>query len=63
MKLDVVCVVGGLLHDVVEDTLTTAETVEEYFGKEVAHVIDGTRGTRRQAVRGRTESRSCRARS
>ena len=41
MKLDVVSVVGGLLHDVVEDTLTTTETVEEYFGKEVAHIIDG----------------------
>ena len=41
MKLDVVCVVGGLLHDVVEDTLTTTETVEEYFGKEVANIIDG----------------------
>ena len=41
MQLDVVCVICGLLHDVVEDTLTTSETVEEYFGKEVAHIIDG----------------------
>ena len=31
----------GLLHDVVEDTLTTIETVEEYFGAEAAHIIDG----------------------
>ena len=36
MKLDVVSVVGGLLHDVVEDTLTTTETVEEYFAKGLA---------------------------
>ena len=41
MQLDVVCVICGLLHDVVEDTLTTSETVEEYFGTEVAHIIDG----------------------
>ncbi len=41
MQLDIVCVVCGLLHDVVEDTLTTSETVEEYFGTEVAHIIDG----------------------
>ncbi|TDI44968.1 MAG: bifunctional (p)ppGpp synthetase/guanosine-3',5'-bis(diphosphate) 3'-pyrophosphohydrolase [Acidobacteria bacterium] len=41
MQLDVVCVICGLLHDVVEDTLTTSETVEEFFGTEVAHIIDG----------------------
>ena len=27
MKLDVVCVAAGLLHDVVEDTLTTPDTL------------------------------------
>ncbi|HZS46611.1 MAG TPA: bifunctional (p)ppGpp synthetase/guanosine-3',5'-bis(diphosphate) 3'-pyrophosphohydrolase [Blastocatellia bacterium] len=41
MKLDVTSVSTGLLHDVVEDTLTTLETIEEYFGKEVAHLVDG----------------------
>jgi GTP pyrophosphokinase len=41
MKLDIVCVVCGLLHDVVEDTLTTTATVEEYFGHEAAHIIEG----------------------
>jgi GTP pyrophosphokinase len=40
-KLDVVCVACGLLHDVVEDTLTTIDVLEEYFGKEVAHIING----------------------
>jgi GTP pyrophosphokinase len=40
-KLDVLCVACGLLHDVVEDTLVTVETVEEYFGREAAHIIDG----------------------
>src|SRR5258708_19723632 len=41
MRLDVVSVSTGLLHDVVEDTLTSLETIEEYFGKEVAHLVDG----------------------
>jgi GTP pyrophosphokinase len=41
MKLDVVAVAAGLLHDVVEDTLTTPEVLEEKFGREVAHVVQG----------------------
>src|SRR3954453_22105605 len=41
LKLDVVAIVSGLLHDVVEDTLTTIERIEELFGPEVAHVVEG----------------------
>src|SRR3979409_2205885 len=41
MKLDVVAVAAGLLHDVVEDTLTTIERIRELFGPEVAHVVEG----------------------
>ncbi len=41
MKLDVVCVACGLLHDVVEDTLTSLDSLEEHFGSEAAHIIDG----------------------
>src|SRR5512145_402623 len=41
MRLDVVAVAAGLLHDVVEDTLTTIERIEELFGPEVAHVVEG----------------------
>jgi GTP diphosphokinase / guanosine-3',5'-bis(diphosphate) 3'-diphosphatase len=41
MRLDVVAVAAGLLHDVVEDTLTTIERVRELFGPEVAHVVEG----------------------
>ena len=41
MKLDVVAVASGLLHDVVEDTLTTPERIAELFGPEVAHVVEG----------------------
>jgi len=41
MKMDAVTVSVGLLHDVVEDTLTTLEKIEELFGAEVAHIVDG----------------------
>ena len=41
MRLDAVAVAAGLLHDVVEDTLTTIERVAELFGPEVAHVVEG----------------------
>src|SRR5436305_6366336 len=41
MKMDAVTVSVGLLHDVVEDTLTTLEKIEELFGPEVAHIVDG----------------------
>jgi GTP pyrophosphokinase len=41
MKLDVAAVAAGLLHDVVEDTLTTPERIEELFGAEIAHIVEG----------------------
>src|SRR5579884_3277875 len=41
MKLDVVAVAAGLLHDVVEDTLTSIDRIRELFGSEVAHVVEG----------------------
>ncbi|ACM20499.1 GTP/GDP 3'-pyrophosphokinase and (p)ppGpp 3'-pyrophosphohydrolase [Geotalea daltonii FRC-32] len=41
LKLDVPTVVTGLLHDTVEDTLTTLEELEEMFGPEVARLVDG----------------------
>ena len=40
-RLDVVCVAAGLLHDVVEDTLTTVERIRELFGPDVAHIVEG----------------------
>ena len=41
MKLDAVAIAAGLLHDVVEDTLTTIGRIEELFGPAVAHVVEG----------------------
>jgi guanosine-3',5'-bis(diphosphate) 3'-pyrophosphohydrolase len=40
-RLDVVAIAAGLLHDVVEDTLTTIDKIRELFGPEVAHVVEG----------------------
>src|SRR5215470_16413618 len=41
MKADDVAIVVGLLHDVLEDTLTTKESIAQQFGPEVADLVDG----------------------
>src|SRR5437879_1110201 len=41
MRLDAVSVSTGLLHDVVEDTLADTQTIRDYFGEEVAHLVEG----------------------
>src|SRR6266516_2349555 len=41
MRLDDVSVATGLLHDVVEDTITDTATIRAYFGDEVAHLVEG----------------------
>jgi GTP pyrophosphokinase len=41
MELDAATIATGLLHDTVEDTLTTLEQIEELFGKDVAFLVDG----------------------
>jgi len=41
LKLDPAAIIAGLLHDVVEDTLTTVERIQELFGQEVAHLVEG----------------------
>jgi len=41
MRLDRTTLVAALLHDVLEDTETTAAAVRESFGKEVAGLVEG----------------------
>ncbi len=41
LRLDLASVVTGLLHDTVEDTLTTLEEIQENFGQEIASLVDG----------------------
>ena len=40
-KLDLPSVITGLLHDVVEDTATSLEEIQNLFGPEVARLVDG----------------------
>ena len=41
LKLDVPSIATGLLHDTVEDTLTTLGQLEAIFGTEIATLVDG----------------------
>ena len=41
LKADDVSIVVGLLHDVLEDTLTTKDAIAQQFGTEVADLVDG----------------------
>ena len=41
MKLDVVTVTAGLLHDTVEDTNTDIRTIRDLFGEEAGIIVDG----------------------
>lgn len=41
LKFDATCVAVGLLHDVLEDTLTTRAEIARRFGEEVAELVDG----------------------
>jgi len=41
LKADDVSIVVGLLHDILEDTLTTKESIAQQFGSEVAELVDG----------------------
>ena len=41
MEMDYITVIGGLLHDVVEDTGVTKEELEEVFSPEIALLVNG----------------------
>jgi guanosine-3',5'-bis(diphosphate) 3'-pyrophosphohydrolase len=41
LHMDTVCLAAGMLHDVVEDTPTSVEGLEEQFGAEIAHIVEG----------------------
>ena len=41
LKLDSATITTGLLHDTIEDTFATYETIKNEFGNEVADLVDG----------------------
>lgn len=58
MRLDVVTVACGLLHDTVEDTLTTLEEIKELFGEDIARVVDGVTKISRMPLSSRIEEQA-----
>ncbi len=53
LKMDEDTIITALLHDTVEDTLTTIEDVEKRFGPEVARLVDGV--TKLSKIEAQTE--------
>src|SRR5574341_2694353 len=41
LRMDVSSVAAGLLHDTIEDTLTSPEELTRLFGEEIAVLVDG----------------------
>ena len=41
LKLDYYCIVAAILHDCIEDTPVTKDEVEQEFGSQVAHIVEG----------------------
>jgi GTP pyrophosphokinase len=58
MRLDETSIAVGLLHDVLEDTLTTKEKLEELFGEDVADLVDGVTKISRYAYVSKEEQQA-----
>ncbi|MFN2239317.1 MAG: bifunctional (p)ppGpp synthetase/guanosine-3',5'-bis(diphosphate) 3'-pyrophosphohydrolase [Thermoanaerobaculia bacterium] len=58
MKLDETSIAVGLLHDVIEDTLTTKEKIEELFGPDVAEIVESLTKISRYAYVSREEEQA-----
>src|SRR5262249_49382494 len=58
MHLDETSIAVGLLHDVLEDTLTTKEVLQETFGEDVAELVDGVTKISRYAYVSKEEQQA-----
>src|SRR5450759_1303030 len=58
MHLDETSIAVGLLHDVLEDTLTTKDKLEEIFGADVADLVDGVTKISRYAYVSKEEQQA-----
>ncbi len=41
LKLDDATIVAAVLHDTIEDTDSTREEIEQIFGQDIAHLVEG----------------------
>lgn len=55
LKLDIITIVAGLLHDAIEDTLTKVDDLREFFGREVAFLVEGLTKLSRMEFKTREE--------
>ena len=58
MHLDETSIAVGLLHDVLEDTLTTKEVLHENFGEDIADLVDGVTKISRYAYVSKEEQQA-----
>src|SRR5262245_19876592 len=58
LNFDQTCVAVGLLHDVLEDTLTTREVLVKEFGEEITGLVDGVTKIGRHAYVRRDEAQA-----
>ena len=58
LKFDELCVAVGLLHDVLEDTAATKDTLRKKFGADLAELVDGVSKISRQAYVRRDEAQA-----
>src|SRR4051794_4145252 len=58
MHLDETSIAVGLLHDVLEDTLTSKESLTEMFGPDVAELVDGVTKISRYAYVSKEEQQA-----
>src|SRR5207248_6325824 len=58
LHLDETSIAVGLLHDVLEDTLTTKEVLQETFGEDVSELVDGVTKISRYAYVSKEEQQA-----
>jgi GTP diphosphokinase / guanosine-3',5'-bis(diphosphate) 3'-diphosphatase len=58
LKLDSATITTGLLHDTIEDTKVTYESVKKEFGEEVANLVDGVTKISKLETKASTDSKA-----